>query len=48
MCVSAAQMGTSEQVTDYALYNGMQVVVIEGHRAPFVVHMVWYKAGSAE
>ena len=48
MCVSAAQVGTSEQVTDYALYNGMQVVVIEDHRAPFVVHIVCYKAGSGE
>ena len=26
----------------------MQVVVIEDHRAPVVVHMVWYRAGSAD
>lgn len=36
------------EVTDYMLENGMQVVVIEDHRAPVVVHMVWYKAGSAD
>ena len=36
------------QVTDFRLENGMQVVVIEDHRAPVVVHMVWYKAGSGE
>ena len=30
------------------LANGMQVVVIEDHRAPVVAHMVWYKAGAAD
>ena len=38
----------SAQVTDFKLKNGMEVVVIEDHRAPVVVHMVWYKAGSGE
>ncbi len=38
----------SGQVTDFALDNGMQVVVIEDHRAPVVVHMLWYRAGSAD
>ena len=32
----------------FTLANGMQVVVVENHRAPVVVHMVWYKAGSAD
>ncbi len=36
------------QVTDYRLENGMQVVVVEDHRAPVVVHMVWYRAGAAD
>jgi len=36
------------QVSDFVLDNGMQVVVIEDHRAPVVVHMVWYRAGSAD
>jgi zinc protease len=35
-------------VTTYALDNGMEVVVIEDHRAPVVVHMVWYKIGAAD
>ena len=48
MTLSGVHAGTSEQVTDYMLDNGMQVVVIEDHRAPVVVHMVWYKAGSGE
>ena len=37
-----------EQVTTFTLDNGMEVVVIEDHRAPVVVHMVWYRAGSAD
>ena len=31
-----------------ALDNGMQVVLVENHRAPVVTHMVWYKVGSAD
>jgi zinc protease len=34
--------------TTYTLANGLQVVVIEDHRAPVVVHMVWYKVGAAD
>jgi zinc protease len=30
------------------LDNGMQVVLVENHRAPVVTHMVWYKVGSAD
>ncbi len=30
------------------LNNGMQVVVIENHRAPVLTHMVWYQVGSAD
>jgi zinc protease len=32
----------------YTLDNGMEVVVLEDHRAPVVVHMVWYKVGAAD
>ena len=35
-------------VTHFTLDNGMQAVVIEDHRAPVVVQMVWYKVGSAD
>lgn len=38
----------AETVTSNVLDNGMQVVVIEDHRAPVVVHMVWYKIGAAD
>ncbi len=36
------------EVTTFSLDNGMDVVVIEDHRAPAVVHMVWYRIGSAD
>jgi len=32
----------------FVLKNGMQVVVLPNHRAPVVLHMVLYKAGSAD
>ncbi len=35
-------------VTSFTLDNGMDVVVLEDHRAPVVVHMVWYRAGAAD
>ncbi len=38
----------AQDVTSYTLDNGMDVVVIEDHRAPVVVHMVWYRSGSAD
>ncbi len=37
-----------QRVADFTLDNGMEVVVIEDHRAPVVMHMVWYRAGSAD
>ncbi|MBO1925044.1 pitrilysin family protein [Thiomicrorhabdus sp. 6S3-12] len=33
-------------ISEYQLKNGMRVVVKEDHRAPVVVHQVWYKVGS--
>ncbi|GHG82096.1 M16 family metallopeptidase [Pseudodonghicola xiamenensis] len=42
------QETTPDPVTTFDLKNGMQVVVIEDHRAPVVEHMVWYKIGSAD
>ena len=32
----------------FTLDNGMQVVVVEDHRAPVVVQMVWYRVGAAD
>ena len=35
-------------VSHFTLENGMEAVVIEDHRAPVVVQMVWYRIGSAD
>jgi zinc protease len=36
------------EVTTFTLDNGLEVVVIEDHRAPVAVHMVWYRVGAAD
>ena len=38
----------ADQVSHFTLDNGMEVVVIEDHRAPIVTQMVWYKIGRAD
>jgi len=38
----------ADAVSTFNLQNGMEVVVIEDHRAPVVVHMVWYRIGAAD
>jgi zinc protease len=43
-----AHASTNEAVTYFTLDNGMEVVVVEDHRAPAVQQMVWYRAGSAD
>ncbi|GGX41407.1 peptidase M16 [Tateyamaria omphalii] len=43
-----ALQAAQDAVTAFTLDNGMQVVVVEDHRAPVLQHMVWYKAGSAD
>ncbi len=48
LTVSLASGALADEVTTFTLDNGMQVVVIEDHRAPVVTHMVWYRAGSAD
>lgn len=32
----------------FTLDNGLQVVLVENHRAPIVTHMMWYKVGGAD
>ena len=48
MAPAFAEYSAHEAVTTFDLSNGMQVVVVEDHRAPVVQHMVWYRAGSAD
>jgi len=43
-----AEIATFPQPGTFTLDNGLQVVVIEDHRAPVVTHMVWYKVGAAD
>ena len=43
---TAAQ--AAEDVTAFTLDNGLKVVVIEDHRAPVAVQMVWYRVGAAD
>ncbi len=35
-------------VKQFALSNGLELVVIPDHRSPVVTHMIWYKTGSAD
>lgn len=37
-----------EGISNFTLPNGLETVVIEDHRAPVVVQMVWYKIGAAD
>ena len=47
-CAVWAGTAQADEVTTFTLDNGLDVVVIEDHRAPVVVHMLWYRAGSAD
>jgi zinc protease len=42
------QTVVAEPVTSFTLDNGLEVVVIEDHRAPVAVQMIWYKVGAAD
>ncbi|HLJ52080.1 MAG TPA: insulinase family protein, partial [Rhizomicrobium sp.] len=44
---SAAQAAT-QKVSQFALPNGMQVVVIPDHRAPVVTQMIWFRVGAMD
>lgn len=44
----ALPVAAEEPVTTFTLDNGLNVVVIEDHRAPVVVQMIWYRVGAAD
>ena len=46
--MAASAAGAQSAVQERKLANGLRVVVKEDHRAPTVVHMVWYRAGSMD
>ena len=38
----------ADDVSHFTLENGLEVVVIEDHRAPAVTQMIWYRTGAAD
>jgi zinc protease len=48
LAMTAALPAVAEPVTSFTLDNGLNVVVIEDHRAPVVVQMIWYRVGAAD
>ncbi len=42
------QAWSATRAAEFALKNGMKVIVVPDHRAPVVTHMVWYKVGAAD
>jgi len=45
---SASFAASSGPPATVKLANGLEVVVIEDHRAPVATHMVWYRVGAAD
>ena len=48
MLTAPAFAEAPEGVSHFTLPNGLETVVIEDHRAPVIVQMLWYKIGSAD
>ena len=48
LCLLATSPAFADDVTTFRLNNGLEVVVIEDHRAPVVTQMVWYRTGAAD
>lgn len=48
VCFALPAFAAQDGVSEFKLDNGLQVVVIEDHRAPVVVQMLWYRAGAAD
>jgi zinc protease len=49
---TAAAVGSSDaqdaKIFQFALQNGMQVLVVPDHRAPVVTQMLWYRVGAVD
>ncbi|WCR11310.1 insulinase family protein [Paracoccus stylophorae] len=50
LCLSAipAAAEMPEGISHFTLPNGLETVVIEDHRAPVIVQMLWYRIGAAD
>ncbi|RUS60121.1 insulinase family protein [Pseudorhodobacter sp. E13] len=46
--VFASSAALAEKVTTFTLENGLEAVVIEDHRAPVAMQMLWYRVGAAD
>ncbi|MEL7459657.1 MAG: pitrilysin family protein [Pseudomonadota bacterium] len=46
--IALPTLANAAPVTTHTLDNGLEIVVLEDTRAPVVVHMVWYRVGSAD
>ena len=46
--MAQAPAAMPDGISHFTLPNGLETVVIQDHRAPVVVQMVWYKIGSAD
>lgn len=46
--VAGGAQASEDGISQFELDNGMDVLVIEDHRSPAVVHMVWYRVGAAD
>jgi zinc protease len=44
----ATPLHADNAVSRFTLQNGLELVVIEDHRAPVVTQMVWYRIGAAD
>src|SRR2546423_8388782 len=48
LSLGAGSPPQKEKVFQFALQNGMQVVVIPDHRAPVITQMLWYRVGAVD
>ncbi len=48
MLFAFANPALADTVSTFTLDNGLEIVVIEDHRAPVVVQMLWYRIGAAD
>lgn len=48
LAASPALAEMPKGISHFTLENGLEAVVIEDHRAPVVVQMLWYRIGSAD
>jgi zinc protease len=50
VAIAAGGMAKAQdtKIFQFALQNGMQVLVVPDHRAPVVTHMLWYRVGAMD